>query len=248
MSKLLKIEFILAISMLTMLAIPTMAQNTTEPNKQVPADTSMVFGSGQNGSTGTDYDYEALIKELYGSDEKPEAALEKESASIDKSRKKTEARGPAPGMFTNSRLNGAYLSFNMASPYAVSGQLESWYSYIDAGIAVKLPYEVYVESIPLFFLFEVSSFSFENTYPQGGSFAGISYIVQAAAIGDQASAALGFGFWDSEMGSMLELGYRFRPTQNTFLRVGTRGVLITNIDLIGSAWWAELRLSMGFEL
>jgi hypothetical protein len=60
--------------------------------------------------------------------------------------------------------------------------------------------------------------------------------------------ALGFGFWDSEIGSMLELGYRFRPTKNTFLRVGTRGVLITDIELIGSAWWAELRLSMGFEL
>jgi hypothetical protein len=47
---------------------------------------------------------------------------------------------------------------------------------------------------------------------------------------------------------MLELGYRFRPTKNTFLRVGTRGVLITDIEFIGSAWWAELRLSMGFEL
>jgi len=25
-------------------------------------------------------------------------------------------------------------------------------------------------------------------------------------------------------------------------------VLITDIEFIGSAWWAELRLSMGFEL
>jgi len=105
-----------------------------------------------------------------------------------------------------------------------------------------------VESIPLYFLFEVSTFSFENTYPQGGDFAGLAYILQASAIGDQSSAALGFGFWDSEMGSMLELGYRFRPTKNTFLRVGTRGVLITDIEFIGSAWWAELRLSVGFEL
>lgn len=208
-------------------------------------DSVATFGEGLDGVDNADY--EALMKELYG-DETKEVKPEIDSALVLKKRERTPVNGPAPGMFKNSGLNGAYFSINIASPYAVSEQLASWYSFIDAGAAIKLPYVVYVESIPLYFLFEVSSFSFENTYPAGGSFAGISYVMQASAIGDQASAALGFGFWDAEMGSMLELSYRFRPTNNTFLRFGTRGVLITDIDLLGPAWWAELRLSMGFEL
>ena len=231
-----------------MVVIPVFAQDATEQSEESVQDSSMIFGDGQNGSSNADCDYEALVKELYGSEEEEVEKPSKETSETKKGGRRTNEKGPAPGMFKNSRLNGAYLSFNASSPYAVSGQLESWYSYIDAGVAVKLPYEIYVESIPLFFLFEVSTFNFENTYPQGGHFAGMSYIMQAAAIGDQSSAAVGFGFWDSEMGSMLELGYRFRPTRNTFLRVGTRGVLITDIESIGSAWWAELRLSMGFEL
>lgn len=223
---------------------PTLAQDVEASEN----DSLLIFGDGQNGSANTDYDYEALVKELYGSEAKPDTVTKTTPAPTKKRRAQGPVKGPAPGIFKNSRLNGSYLSLNMASAFAVSGPLESWYSYIDAGAAIKFPYEVYVESIPLFFLFEISSFSFENTFPQGGSFAGIAYIIQASAIGDQASAAVGFGSWDSNMGSMLELGYRFRPTQNTFFRIGTRGVLITDIDLIGSAWWAELRLSMGFEL
>ncbi|NQT64473.1 MAG: hypothetical protein HQ556_16040 [Candidatus Marinimicrobia bacterium] len=248
MLKYLKIWTLLALGILMIVATPVLAQDTSDQSGDGAQDTSMVFGDGQDGSGNTDYDYEALVKELYGSEDTTEIVTDEIPVEVEKARNRNEVRGPAPGMFANSRLNGAYLSFNMASPYAVAGQLESWYSYIDAGMAVKLPYEVYVESIPLYFLFEVSSFSFENTYPQGGTFAGLAYILQASAIGDQSSAALGFGFWDSEIGSMLELGYRFRPTKNTFFRVGTRGVLITDIELIGSAWWAELRLSMGFEL
>ena len=227
---------------------PITAQDGTGQNEDTDTDTLTVFGDGLNGSSDADYDYDALVKELYGSEEKVAVVPEVDVEEAGKAKKRAQVKGPAQGMFKNSRLNGSYLSLNMASPYSVSGQLESWYSYIDAGVAVKLPYEIYVESIPLYFLFEVSTFSFENTYPQGGTFAGMSYILQASAIGDQSNVALGFGFWDSEIGSMLELGYRFRPTKNTFLRVGTRGVLITDIELIGSAWCAELRLSMGFEL
>ena len=223
-----------------------MTQNAPAQGEAGAQDSSMVFGDGQNGSSDTDYD--ALIKELYGSEEDRDTTAVAVVEDTKKDKQRSIVKGPAPGMFKNSRINGSYLSFNMSSPYTTSGQLESWYSYIDAGMSIKLPYEVYVESIPLYFLFEVSTFSFENTYPEGGSFAGLAYILQASAIGDQSSAALGFGFWDSDMGSMLELGYRFRPTKNSFIRVGTRGVLITDIELIGSAWWAELRLSMGLEL
>lgn len=233
-----------------MLVTPVLAQDTAEQGEDGGQDTSMVFGDGQDGSGNTDYDYDALVKELYGSEEDVQAEPEPAEVVAEKKKatKRTEVQGPAVGMFKNSRLNGSYLSFNMASPFAVAGALESWYSYIDGGMAIKLPYVVYVESIPLYFLFEASTFSFENTFPEGGSFSGISYTIQASAIGDQSSAAFGFGFWESNMGSLVELGYRFRPTRNSFLRVGTRGVLITDLDTLGPVWWAEMRLSIGLEL
>jgi len=218
---------------------PAFGQNQS---KSAAGDTT------KSGKSQEAYDYDALVKELYATEEEKKEPSETVKPTTEERKRGPKNHGPAPGMFPNGRLNGASLSFTGSSPYAVSGNLESWYSYIDASVAVKLPYEVWVESIPLYFIFEVSTFSFENTFPQGGTFSGLSYVLQASAIGDQSSAAVGFGFWDSEMGSMLELGYRFRPTTNTYFRVGTRGVLITDIDTIGPAWWAEVKFSMGFEL
>jgi len=197
----------------------------------------------------SDLDYDALVKELYGDPEsKSEEPKVIESEVIEEGRKRTPVKGLAPGKFANSRLNGIHISVNAASPYAVANQLLSWYSYIDAGVSIKLPYEILVENIPLYPLFEVSTFNFENSYPSGGSFTGLAYIGQVSAIGDQAAAVLGFGFWDGNLGSMMEANYRFRPTTNTFFRLGTRGVLMTNVEPLGEVWWLEFRLSMGIEL
>jgi len=233
----------------TPLLVPIQAQDNIGYTTDQPAkmDSIQTFGDGESALENADY--EALIKELYGEDTKSTAA--KDSSAMEtpaKTKVRTPVKGPAPGFLKSSVLHGSYFSLNAASPFTTSDALFSWYSYIDAGISMKLPYEIYVESIPLFFIFEVATFSFENSFPEGGAFSGVSYCMQAVAIGDQTSAALGFGYWDSELGSMLELNYRFRPTKNTFLRIGTRGVLITNIEMIGSAWWAELRLSLGIEL
>ncbi|MEA3288011.1 MAG: hypothetical protein U9Q77_11650 [Candidatus Marinimicrobia bacterium] len=223
---------------------PVLAQSESTADQVDSLDT---IEEGFSGSTNSDIDYEALVKELYGEDPKQATAPEPEVVTEPiRSRKKD--MGPAPGLLKNSFLHGAHLAVNAASPFAVSDPLFSWYSFIDGSVTFKLPYEVYVESIPLYILFEVSSFSFTNSYPEGGTFEGISYILQGSTIGDHAGAVVGFGLWSRSMGSMLELNYRFRPTKNTFFRLGTRGVLISDIDPVGNAWWLELRLSTGLEL
>ncbi len=230
------------ILLLIVFTLPVLGQTEVDGE---PADTSLTVEEGFSGSTSSDIDYEALVKELYGQEEQVKTP-EKVSAPQEKETRDVVV-GPAPGMFKNSFLNGSHLAFNASSPFAVSEQLSSWYSYIDASVTIKLPFEVDVESIPLYILLEVSSFSFENTHPAGGDFTGIAYIMQASTIGDHSGATVGFGFWDKTLGSMLEMNYRFRPTKNTFFRLGTRGVLITNIEPMGNAWWLELRLSTGFE-
>ena len=232
--------------LLLTLCLPVVGQNNAANGDSQAGDSLMIYGDGSN----DDSDYDALIQELYGEEKKAGKAAEKEGVTeaVQTSDRPTSS-GPAPGLFkTTSRLHGYHLAINGVSPFATSEQFYSWYSYIDVGVSIKLPYEVYVESIPLYFVFEISSFNFENSYPEGGNFSGLSYIFQATAIGDQSGAAVGFGFWEAEMGSMLELNYRFRPTKNTFLRFGTRGVLITNIEEMGAVWWAELRISTGLEL
>ncbi|MCF7807732.1 MAG: hypothetical protein K9M49_08110 [Candidatus Marinimicrobia bacterium] len=201
------------------------------------------------GQSKDDLDYQALYKELYGDTSKdtttrstvvPEAKPRK--------RKPGEKMGPAPGLFTNSYINGLHIAMNAASPYLVAGQLSSWYSYIDYGVTLKLPTEIDLEDFPLYMLFEVSNFSFENSYPEGGTFQGLAYIFQVSAIGDRSGAAMGIGFWDTQLGGMMEVNYRFRPTRNTFLRFGTRGVLMSNVEPLGAVWWLESRISMGLEL
>ena len=242
-------RLLLMIVLMASMSVATLGQDNVgyTADQSTKSDSVETFGDGESSSDNADF--EALIKELYG--EETKAAVVKDSSHLEeaaKSKTRTPVSGPAPGLLKRSILHGSYFSLNASSPFTTSEALFSWYSYVDAGVSLKLPYEIYVESIPLFFIFEVATFSFENSYPEGGTFSGLSYSIQGVAIGDQASAALGFGFWDSELGSMLELNYRFRPSKNTFLRLGTRGILITNIELIGSAWWAELRLSLGIEL
>jgi len=238
--------------MLSVILVTTLLMSTISgqdnANGQNQGDSLAVMEQGFSGTTDPAVDYDAYVKELYGDSEelKPKVIVAELESTEDKKRERRS--GPAPGLFKNSRLNGVHLALNGSSPFSVSSQLTSWYSYIDAGVTIKMPYRVHVENLPLYTLFEVSSFNFENSFPEGGSFTGLAYILQASAIGENSAAVVGFGFWDGNMGSMMELNYRLRPTTNTFLRVGTRGVLISNVDPLGATWWLELRFSMGLEL
>jgi len=226
------------------------AQNSGTSGSELTASDSLdIPDEGFSGDTDSEIDYQALIKELYGNEDTVSIAEEPAIVPQAKSRKQRQVIvGPAPGLFPRSALNGSHIAFTAASPFLVAGPLESWYSYIDGSMTLKLPFEVYVESLPLYLLFEVSSFNFENSHPEGGEFKGLAYILEASVIGDNSGALVGFGFWDRSMGSLMELNYRFRPTKNTFLRFATRGVLITDVEPLGATWWLEFRISTGLEL
>jgi len=238
-------------AILLMLNLPVTAvagqRVTTTPDSLTQVDSLHNIEAGFSGNSSSDIDYEALVRELYGNPDSSLQTARTTPAEIPKSKAKI-IRGPAPGLLNKGILHGSHLAINAASPFAVATPLKTWYSFIDASLTMKLPIELDVETIPLFLLFEISSFNFENSLPEGGSFSGLAYIMQTSAIGDHAGATLGFGFWDASLGSMLELNYRLRPTTNTFFRLGTRGVLVTNIAPLGPTWWLELRLSLGLEL
>jgi len=237
---------LLFLLMFSTLATQLSAQD--RENTQSQGDSLLVIEEGFRGATDPGVDYDAYVKELYGDSEALKPSPVTADANSEAPTKKGRPSGPAPGLFKNGRLNGMHIAINGASPFAVAPQLESWYSYIDAGITLKFPYQLPVDNMEINTLFEISTFSFANSFPQGGSFAGMAYIFEASAIGETSSAVMGFGFWDANIGTMMEVNYRIRPTTNTFLRVGTRGVLISNVEPLGATWWLELRFSMGLEL
>ena len=76
MLKWLKIWTLLTLGIILMLVTPVLAQDTAEQGEDGGQDTSMVFGDGQDGSGNTDYDYDALVKELYGREEDVQAEPE----------------------------------------------------------------------------------------------------------------------------------------------------------------------------
>lgn len=234
---------------LIMMISSVMGQDQGSVGNGSAAPDSAIGQRSDQSQSNSDIDYQALYKELYGEAKKDTNVVAKAQPEEEqKKRKRGEKMGPAPGLFRNSYINGTHIAVNAASPYLVAGPLNSWYSYIDYGMTIKLPTELDVEDFPLAMLFEVSTFSFENSYPEGGAFEGLAYIFQVSAISDRAGATMGMGFWDTELGGMMELNYRFRPTKNTFLRFGTRGVLLNNVDPLGAVWWLESRISMGLEL
>ena len=85
MLKLLTIRTLLVLGIVLMTTSLVFAQDASVQNEEGAQDTSKVFGDGQNGSS--DADYEALIKELYGSEADRDAVTEEKPAKIKKRRK-----------------------------------------------------------------------------------------------------------------------------------------------------------------
>lgn len=221
-----------------------------------PADTSSAPIDPFSGSAADpDIDYDALVRELYGSSE--EEVAEDTTATVleevKQPRKRKQRAKTSHNLLSSSSLfHGANLALNVASPYATTKTMQSWYSYIDYGVTLRLPYEAIVENFPLYFDVEVSTFSFENTFPEGGSFEGLSYSIRANAQFTRSGLHFGLGFWESALGGLLQYEYIFWPGNSLFLKLGSRAVLLTDVeppdaDPLGAVWWLDLRLSTGFQ-
>ncbi len=206
------------------------------------------------GAADSNIDYDALVKELYGSEEEPEATTPTTDVVEEKRRKKHKDRQEAErGMASaDGLLHGANLALNVVSPFATSGNLKSWYSEVDYGINLRLPYEVIVESMPLYFDIEISTFSFGNTFPEGGLFEGLAYNIRANAQFNRSGLHAGLGFWEEALGGLLQFEYIFWPGNSLFLKIGTRAVILTDVqppdvDALGAVWWMDLRMSTGLQ-
>ncbi len=149
--------------------------------------------------------------------------------------------------FQGTFMEGAGVTFSFSSPQYVAEKMDTWYSFMDVSVSVELPWHLDYEPASVSFLVESSSFKFENSFPAGGAFKGMTLmpLVRAEAYGFEAEAGLGAYF--PTFGMMTGLGYAYQY-HSLFFSGGYRWNWAYKIDTIGSGWWVEPRFTVGFKL
>lgn len=202
-------------------------------DESAEADTSGLgdeWGFGDEGD-----DYESLItKTVEGED----GAVERDPADHPLDfRKYTDGT-----IFENTGW-----TLSLYSPHKVAGNLETWYSFIDVSLTADLPWHFTLYPAELTFSVDISSFSFENSYPAGGSFRGLTVMPMAKAEVFGAELELGAGLFYPTFGVLAGAGYSIQY-HSIFASAGYRWNWVSNIDPIGSNWWLEPRFTLGVKL
>lgn len=149
--------------------------------------------------------------------------------------------------FQGSIFDGAGLTVSFSSPQYVADKLNTWYSEMDYSVAIELPFHIDAAPVDVSFSIDIASFKFENSFPSGGTFTGVSYMpaVRAEAYGLGVEA--GAGMYSSSFGIMAGLGYALQ-FQSIYFSAGYRWNWASKIDPIGSGWWLEPRITTGIIL
>lgn len=149
-------------------------------------------------------------------------------------------RDNVQGTFLES--TGITLSFR--SPHVVTENLETWYSFIDYSLTADLPWHLTFYPVELTFSVDISSFNFENSFPVGGAFRGLTVIPMAKAEAFGAELELGAGLFYPTFGVLAGAGYTIQY-YSIFASAGYRWNWVYDIDPIGSNWWLEPRFTLG---
>lgn len=143
-------------------------------------------------------------------------------------------------------FEGTGFTFSITSPYRVADPLETWYSTVDFSLNMDLPWHLAYDPVDVSFGLELSSFKFENSFPAGGTFTGVSVLpmVRAKAYGAEIEA--GTGLFSSSFGMRFGLGYTFQ-FHSLFTSFGYRWNWAANIEPVGAGWWLEPRFTIGLK-
>lgn len=144
---------------------------------------------------------------------------------------------------------GMAIELSAVSPFWVTRKMKTWYSFMDWRLGVRLPlnYELPIYGIRLTANAELASFKFENTFPQGGTFNGISALIYARALYQQFGLDAGLGIYGKSFGLLLGGNYTYSVTPTFYIGVGGRGVWVSQVDPLGSAGWADIQILVGYK-
>lgn len=144
-------------------------------------------------------------------------------------------------------FEGTGYTISLYSPQYVGEGLKTWYSYMDYSLTLELPWHLEINPAELSFSIDISSFSFDNSFPAGGDFKGVSVMPMAHAKIFGAEIELGMGTFYPTFGALAGIGYTYQ-FHSIFLSAGYRWNWAYNIDPVGSSWWLEPRLTTGIKL
>lgn len=199
-------------------------------------------------STGAGLSKTASKKPAANRQSKPDAK-DKVTASSKavKTRPKEPSKAPKGTIFDQGILNGIVLEASVASPYWVSKNLTTWYSSIDWRLSFTTPFYYYWGPVMIGFTLEVSSFDFENTFPEGGRFHGQAALGYFTGYWRGLNMELGGGSFTNTAGLVGGLSGKIIEGDHLYLSGGVRGVIIHDIQTIGLSQWAEGRLTVGYK-
>ncbi len=149
--------------------------------------------------------------------------------------------------FRGTVLENAGLTLSLYSPQAVGDNLDTWYSFMDFSLTAELPWHYTFDPVNISFMVDMSSFSFDNSFPEGGKFRGMSVMPIARAESFGAEVELGLGMYYPTFGMLLGAGYAYQY-HSLYFSAGYRWNWAYNIEPIGSSWWLEPRLTAGVKL
>jgi hypothetical protein len=149
--------------------------------------------------------------------------------------------------FRGTPLENTGLIISLYSPQKVTPELETWYSFMDVSLSAELPWHYEFDPVSVAFLVDISTFSFQNSFPAGGSFRGLSLMPTARAEAFGAEVELGLGMYYPTIGILAGFGYSYQY-HSIFASAGYRWNWAYNIDPIGSGWWFEPRFTAGVKL
>ncbi|MCF7824144.1 MAG: hypothetical protein K9N35_08245 [Candidatus Marinimicrobia bacterium] len=144
-------------------------------------------------------------------------------------------------------LEDTGFTLSLYSPQYVGTSLDTWYSYLDFSFTSELPWHFTVYPVDLSFMIDISSFNFDNSFPAGGTFKGVSFMPIARAEIAGVEIEVGAGMYYPTFGALAGIGYSYK-FHSLFASAGYRWNWVSNIDPIGSSWWLEPRFTAGIKL
>lgn len=144
---------------------------------------------------------------------------------------------------------GMAIELSAVSPFWVTREMQTWYSFMDWRLGVRLPFSLPlpIYGIRLTANAEIASFNFENTFPQGGKFNGISALLYGRAHYQQFGLDAGLGVFGKSFGLLFGGNYTYSLTPALYVGAGGRGVWVSQVDPLGSAGWADIQILAGYK-
>jgi len=144
-------------------------------------------------------------------------------------------------------FEGTGLTVSLYSPQYVAEGLTTWYSYVDFSLTTEFPWRFLFDPVALSFSLDISSFNFDNSFPAGGNFKGVTVMPMIRVESYGIELEVGAGLYYPTYGVMAGIGYSYK-FHSLFASAGYRWNWVAEIDPIGTSWWAEPRFTAGIKL